>query len=214
MDWQPQRDLEIVAGTPPGGGLDRTARVVVQVVKAHGLVDVSIRVTNVPGEGARRAWALMDTRADDPHVVSVSHGNITTDHLLGVSAFGQHSFTPIAMLYGEHIAFVASAGSSYGTAGKLLEALKRDARGVTFALSTSLGNPNHIALAKVVRHAGADPRAPLIRVFDSALDAVDDVVAGHADIAAVIGERAQSTGCRFGTRARGVCAEASGRTSF
>jgi tripartite-type tricarboxylate transporter receptor subunit TctC len=25
-EWRPQREIEIVAGTPPGGGLDRAAR--------------------------------------------------------------------------------------------------------------------------------------------------------------------------------------------
>ena len=53
------------------------------------------------------------------------------------------------------------------------------------ALSTSLGNSNHVAVANVVRHAGADTRAPKLRVFDTALDAVADVVAGHADIGAI-----------------------------
>jgi putative tricarboxylic transport membrane protein len=48
-----------------------------------------------------------------------------------------------------------------------------------------LGNPNHVALAKLTRHAGGDVNAPVIRVFDTALDAVADVIAGGADIAAV-----------------------------
>jgi putative tricarboxylic transport membrane protein len=56
---------------------------------------------------------------------------------------------------------------------------------VTVALSTALGNPNHIAFAIVTRHAGGDIRAPKVRVFDTALDAVADVVAGHADVGAV-----------------------------
>jgi putative tricarboxylic transport membrane protein len=50
---------------------------------------------------------------------------------------------------------------------------------------TSLGNSNHIAVAKVIRHAGSDAGAADIRVFDTALDAVADVVAGHADIGAI-----------------------------
>lgn len=56
---------------------------------------------------------------------------------------------------------------------------------MTFAVSTSIGNPNHIAAAKVMQHAGADTKAPKIRVFDTALDAVADVVAGHSDVGAV-----------------------------
>jgi putative tricarboxylic transport membrane protein len=56
---------------------------------------------------------------------------------------------------------------------------------VTVALSTALGNPNHIALAKLTRQAGGDVNAPVIHVFDSALTAVADVTARKADICAV-----------------------------
>jgi putative tricarboxylic transport membrane protein len=37
----------------------------------------------------------------------------------------------------------------------------------------------------VIRHAGADTKAPVIRVFDTALDAVADVVAGNAEVGAI-----------------------------
>ncbi len=40
-------------------------------------------------------------------------------------------------------------------------------------------------MAKVIGHAGADTRAANIRVFDTALDAVADVVAGRADVGAI-----------------------------
>ena len=56
---------------------------------------------------------------------------------------------------------------------------------VTVALSTALGNPNHVALAKLTRQAGGDVNAPAIRVFDTALDAVADVIAGRAQVCAV-----------------------------
>ncbi len=56
---------------------------------------------------------------------------------------------------------------------------------MTVALSTALGNPNHVALAQLTRHAGGDVNAPTIRVFDTALDAVADVVEGRSDVCAV-----------------------------
>ena len=95
------------------------------------------------------------------------------------------AFTPLAILYTEYIAFLARSDSSLKSGADLVARFATRAASVTVALSTSLGNPNHIALAKVVRHAGGDVRAPRIRVFDSALDAVADLVAGNADICAV-----------------------------
>ncbi len=184
--WRPQREVEIVAGTPPGGGLDRSARALVKAIESKRLLDVPARVSNVAGEGGRKAWAYLDQHPGDPHVLCISSSNLATDHLLGASAFDhERAFTPLAILYAEYIAFLARSDSPLKSGADLIAPFATRAASVTVALSTSLGNPNHIALAKVVRHAGGDVKAPRIRVFDSALDAVADVVSGNSDICAV-----------------------------
>ena len=184
--WRPQREVEIVAGTPPGGGLDRSARALVKAIESKRLLDVSAKVNNIAGDGGRKAWAYLDRHSGDPHVLCISSSNLATDHLLGASAFDHEgAFTPLAILYTEYIAFVARSDSSLKSGADLIARFATGAGSVTVALSTSLGNPNHIALAKVVRHADGDAKAPSIHVFDSALDAVADVVAGNADICAV-----------------------------
>lgn len=184
--WRPQREVEIVAGTPPGGGLDRSARALLKAFEAKRLLDVPAKVVNVAGDGGRKAWAYLDQHRGEPHVLCISSSNLATDHLLGASAFNHEAdFTPLAILYTEYIAFVTRSDSSLKSGTDLLARLRTAAGTLTVALSTSLGNPNHIALAKVVRRAGGDVRAPRIRVFDSALDAVADVVAGNADVCAV-----------------------------
>jgi len=184
--WRPQREVEIVAGTPPGGGLDRSARALVKAIESKRLLDVSAKVNNIAGDGGRKAWAYLDRHSGDPHVLCISSSNLATDHLLGASAFDHEgAFTPLAILYTEYIAFVARSDSSLKSGADLIARFAAGAGSVTVALSTSLGNPNHIALAKVVRHAGGDAKAPSIHVFDSALDAVADVVVGNADICAV-----------------------------
>jgi putative tricarboxylic transport membrane protein len=127
----------------------------------------------------------MDGHAGDPHVVAISSPNMTADFLMGVAKSDPARFTPLAILYTEYIAFVVRTPDAMRTGADLLDRLGRDPRAVTIALSTSRGNSNHVAVAKVVCHAGADPNAPTIRVFDTALDAVADVVAGHADVGAV-----------------------------
>ena len=185
MSWKPDKEIEIVAGTPPGGGLDRAARALLQAIQSV-TPDTRARVVNIPGDGARKCWETIERRAGDPHIVSIGSSNLATDHILGLARYHhERDFTPLAILYTEYIAFLARAGSSPASGKELLERLRADAASVTVALSTSLGNPNHIALAKVVRHAGGDVKAPKVRVFDSALDAVADVLAGHADVCAV-----------------------------
>jgi putative tricarboxylic transport membrane protein len=184
--WRPQRVVEIVAGTPPGGGLDRSARALVKAIESKRLLDVPVVVNNVAGDGGRKAWAYLDRKPGDPHVLCISSSNLATDRLLGATAFDhENTFTPLAILYTEYIAFVARSDSALKDGAGLIGRFAKDAASVTVALSTSLGNPNHIALAKAISHAGGDVKAPKIRVFDSALDAVADVVAGNAGICAV-----------------------------
>jgi putative tricarboxylic transport membrane protein len=183
--WRPERDIEIVAGTPPGGGLDRVARALAEVITGAGLLDLPVRVVNIPGDGARRAWSYIDKFRGDAHVVSISSPNLTSDHLVGLADFDYRQYSPIATLVTEYIAFAVRTDSALRNGGDLLARLARDAASLRVALSTARGNPNHVALAKLTRHAQSDIKAPAVRVFDTALDAVADVIAGNADIAAV-----------------------------
>ena len=184
--WKPSRGVEIIAGTPPGGGLDRVARALVKAIGEAKLVDVPLAVINVPGGGARKAWTqVIDKHTGDAHVVAISSPNLTTDYLVGVADFEHSKYTAIATLVTEYIAFAVRADSALRSGGDLLARFAQDAKRVTVALSTALGNPNHIALAKLVKQAGGDVNAPPIHVFDSALDCVADVIAGKADVCAV-----------------------------
>jgi putative tricarboxylic transport membrane protein len=184
--WKPERPVEIVAGTPPGGGLDRVARALEKAIAGAHLIDVPIEVVNIPGGGARRAWTdALDNHAGDGHVIGISSPNLTTDYLVGAASFEHAKYTPIATLVTEYIAFAVRADSPLRTGADLLDRLGRAPASVTVALSTALGNPNHIALARLVRQSGGDVNAPILRVFNSALAAVADVVAGTADICAV-----------------------------
>jgi putative tricarboxylic transport membrane protein len=183
-DWTPARALQLVAGTPLGGGLDRVARALASALGDTGRIRVPVEVLNVPGDGARRAWThCIDGHAGDAHVVGISSPNLTTDYLVGVAGFEHARYTPIATLITEYIAFGVRNDSALGTGTDLLAALA--APGATVALSTALGNPNHVALARLVRAGGGDINAPAIRVFDTALDAVAEVMAGRADVCAV-----------------------------
>jgi putative tricarboxylic transport membrane protein len=184
--WNPDRVVQIVAGTPPGGGLDRVARAVAKALAEGSLIDVPIEIVNVPGGGARRAWThYIDNHQGDGHIIGISSPNLTTDYLVGAASFEHSKYVPIATLVTEYIAFAVKSGSRMKTGADLLLRLAQEPSSVTVALSTARGNPNHIALAKLTRQSGGDVNAPTIRVFDTALDAVADLVAGGAEVCAV-----------------------------
>src|SRR5262245_30213342 len=107
MSWYPQREVEIVAGTPPGGGLDRSARALLKAIETGRLLDIPVKVNNVAGDGGRNAWKYLDGLAGNPHVLVISSSNLATDRLLGVRSYDHETaFTPLAILYTEYIAFL------------------------------------------------------------------------------------------------------------
>jgi putative tricarboxylic transport membrane protein len=185
MSWQPQRAIEIIAGTPPGGGLDRSARALQGAIAANGVVDVPVTVVNVGGEGGRKAWRHLEAFVGDAHVIGVSSPNMLADYLTGVTTADPARFVPLAILYSEYIAFVVRPDSPIKNGDDLVRRFAPGAPTARIALSTSLGNSNHVAVAKVIRHAGGDVGAPDIRVFDTALDVVADVIGGHPEVGAI-----------------------------
>src|SRR5688500_496667 len=79
--WKPEREVEITANTPPGGGTDRSARALHRSIEANRLLDVPSRVVNIAGDGGRKAWVELAARAGDPHIVATSAPNLATDYL-------------------------------------------------------------------------------------------------------------------------------------
>lgn len=183
--WRPSREVEMIVGTPAGGGQDRPARMLLRILAAAGIVDVPMKVTNIGGKGGGNAWDALRTRAGDGHVLSISAPPLVNNRILGVSDFDYEECPPLANLYTEYLAFIVRADSPLKDAHALLAQLKADPAALTVALATAVGSTNHLAMGTIVRHLGGDPRQLQLRVFESALHAVDDVVAGNAPLGVI-----------------------------
>jgi putative tricarboxylic transport membrane protein len=185
LGWKPKKEVEIIAGTPPGGGTDRSARALLSAIEANHLIETSAKVINIAGDGGRKAWRHIAGRTGDANLIGINSPNNVTDILTGIVGAEEIQNVPIAILYTEYIAFISRSDSAFSSGTEFLKRLADAPKAVTISLSTSLGNPNHIAAAKVIKHAGAPVTAPRTRVFDSARDVVADIVAGNADVGAI-----------------------------
>jgi putative tricarboxylic transport membrane protein len=183
--WHPSREVELIVGTPPGGGQDRPARILMRILAGAGIVDVPMKLTNIAGKGGGNAWDALRARARDGHVLSISAPPLVNNRILGVSDFDYDVCPPLANLYTEYLAFIVRADSPLKDAGALLDQLKVDPAVLPVALATAVGSTNHLAMGKIVQHLCGDPRRLQLRVFDSALYAVDDVVTGHAPLGVI-----------------------------
>lgn len=183
--WRPLREVEMIVGTPPGGGQDRPARTLMRIMSDASIVHVPMKVTNIAGKGGGNAWDALRARAGDAHALSISASPLLNNRILGVSDFDHDGCTPLANLYTEYLAFVVRADSPLESARDLLDQIKADPAALTVALATAVGSTNHLAMGKIVQHLGGDPRQLQLRVFESALYAVDDVLAGNAPLGVI-----------------------------
>ena len=183
--WQPEHGIELVAGTPAGGGQDRPARALIGILEANKLVNQPIKLTNIPGRGGGNGWDYLRTQAGNPHVLAINSPTVITNCQLGEADFDHRALTPLANLYTEYIAFVVRADSPIRNAADFMQRLADDSAGCRIALATAIGNINHMALAQVTATAGGDIQALQINVFDSALYAVADVIEHRAEVAAI-----------------------------
>jgi putative tricarboxylic transport membrane protein len=181
--WRPQHEIELVAGTPAGGGQDRPARVLLDLLKD--LVGVPVKLTNIPGRGGGNAWDYLATRPGDPHILAINSPTIITNRLLGESTLDFTALTPLANLYTEYLVFVVRPDASIKTPEQLLIQLGNDPGGIRIAFATAIGNMNHMALTTITKQADGDVTALRTDVFDSARYAVAHVVERQADLAVI-----------------------------
>lgn len=182
--WMPSQEIELIAGTPAGGGQDRPARLLAEIIAEGRLAPAGIKLTNIPGRGGSNAWENLATRVGDHHVAVISSPTLISNQLLSVSTIDYKALTPLATLYTEYTAFVVPEDSKIDTAAELFHNLGVPGE-LTIALATALGNSNHIALARVVQHAGGHLGSMRISVFDSARYALDEMMQGKAQLATV-----------------------------
>ncbi len=182
--WKPEKAVELIAPSAPGGGTDKTARLIQRIWQDKRLLDVPVSVVNKSGGGGALALTYLRSHAPDPHFLQIVSAVLLTNHIAGRSQFGYMDFTPIALLNSEYVVLAVKSDSPFKTAKDLMANLKTDPGAVSFAIGTSLGGVNHIAAAAVARAAGADPRRLKTVVFKSSAESATAALGGHVDVMA------------------------------
>ena len=183
--WKPDKHVELVIGTGPGGVFDRTARLLQRTWKERGLVDVNSVVVNKPGAGQSLALTYLNQHAGNGHYLSVVSGILFSNFHMGKTTFAYTDFTPVAVLFNEATVFAVKADGPYKTAKDLFERLRRDPHAPSFAVGSTLGSATHVAAALTVKAAGGDVRKMKAVVFNSSGDSVTALLGGHVDVVPV-----------------------------
>jgi putative tricarboxylic transport membrane protein len=180
--WRPTKPVEFIVGVASGAALDTSARTAQRIFQERKRIPQPINVVNRPGSGSAIAWNYLNTHAGDGHHLSLTTNSLVTNAITGANPLTYTDVTPIVQLSREFIVFIVTADSPMKNGRDLLERLKKDPASVSFGLATSLGNPNHIAIAQVARAAGADVRKLRVVVFNASPQAMTAVMGSHIDV--------------------------------
>jgi len=180
--WSPQRNVEIVVGSAPGGSNDKTARSVEHALMGQKLVNTSVTVVNKPGGGSSIAFTYVTQRQGDPHTLLVGTTALLTNHITGRSKIHHGDFTPIASLFNDYVVFAVNAGSSIKDGRDLAARLKSDPQSVAIGFATALGSHNHIAAGLLMKAVGGNARDLKTVAYKGSSEAITNLLGGHIDL--------------------------------
>lgn len=181
QSWKPEKTVEIVVGTSPGGPQDRTGRLIQRILQEQKLVQVPANVVNKPGGGGGIGLTYLSQHPGDAHFLMVNSITLFTNHITGRSALAYTDFTPIAVLGVEYVGVAVRAESPIKTGRDLAERLRKDPASLSVSIGTTFGNATHLSFALAMKAAGVDIRKLKAVVFNSGGDAMTALLGGHVD---------------------------------
>jgi len=180
--WSPQKNVEIIVGSAPGGSNDKTARTVERILNNNKLAGQPVNVVNKPGGGSSIAFTYVSQKAGDPHVLLVATTALLTNHITGRSKISHNDFTHIASLFNDYVVFAVNANSDIKDGKDLAERLKKDPKSVAIGFATALGSHNHIAAGLLMKALGGNPRDLKAVAYKGSSEALTNLMGGHIDL--------------------------------
>jgi putative tricarboxylic transport membrane protein len=180
-NWKPDRNVELVAGAPAGGGVDRTIRLMQKIMQDSRLIDVTTSVLNKGGGGGAIAWAYLNQHAGDAHYLSIITPSLLTNRITGSSTLAHQDFTSLALLFGEYLGFAVKSDSDIATARDLLDRLRNNPASLSIAIGTTF---NQVGVAMVAKSAGIDIKKLKIVSFKAGAESTAALLGGHVDVVA------------------------------
>jgi len=180
--WKPEKSVEIIIGTSPGGPQDRLGRTLQKVLQESRLVEVPVSVENKPGGGGAVALAALAQRTGGSTLM-INAPTMLNNQITGKSPLPYTDFTALAILGIEYECVAVRADSPLKSAKELVDRLKKDPSALSVSIGTSLGNAGHMAYALAMKAAGVDIKKLKTVAFNSAGDGITALLGGHIDLA-------------------------------
>ena len=177
--WKPERAVEVVVGFAPGGGNDKSARVLQKIWKDTGLLEAV--VVNKVGGGGALAYTYVSQKAGDGGYIAIAQAGLNTNHITGRSPLQYSDVTPLAFVGNEPVGLAVRADAPYKTLKDFVAQIRKDPQSLTISVGSTRGAVNHFTMALLAKAAGIDPNKLKIVVFGGGAESVTNLLGGHID---------------------------------
>ena len=183
----PARQVRVLVGYPPGGGMDTISRVVMP--KLAEALGQPFLVENRPGASGGVAAEALVKSAPDGYVLMVAESGTLALPAVSprVSLDPVRQFAPVGGICTLPMAFVANAEAPFRTTQEMIAALKANPGKYSYA-SPGIGTLQHLAFEQFRRAAGVEA---LHVPYKGAAAMMPDLMGGQVQIAVISALAAQ-----------------------
>ncbi len=182
--WKPEKPVEIIIGTSPGGPQDRQGRLLQRVLQDRKLVDQPVTVVNKPGGGGAVGLAYVAQHPGEGHIMQIVAQSLLSNYIAGRTKVTYTDFTPLATLAVEYVTLVVRPESPIKDAREFVDRLRKDPSALSVAIGTVIGNATHSSFAHAMKAAGVDVKRVRAVAFNSGAEGMTAAMGGHVDAAA------------------------------
>lgn len=179
--WKPEKAVEVVVSSAPGGSNDRVARVIQKIIQEQKLVATPLAVLNKPGGNQTISRAYINQNPGDAHYLEIGNPTLIANQVMGRQQYTD--FTPVALLINEFTAFSVRNDSPLRNAQDLVAQLRKDPGSLAIGVS-NLGGTNHLTLSLLARAAGVDIKRLRVVVFKTNAEGLTALLGGHIQMVA------------------------------
>jgi putative tricarboxylic transport membrane protein len=177
--WKPDRPVELVIPTTPGGSNDNAGRLIQRLWTDLKLLPVPSSVANRSGGQHSVAYTYISQRTGDPYSIGVMSTPMLVNPIQGSMKISHNDIQPIAYLITEPMVAVVRADSPIKTGKDIVDALAKDSSSLSIAL-TSTGH--RVSIGLPLKKAGVNVKAVRMPAFKGGGETTTAVLGGHADV--------------------------------
>ena len=176
--WKPEKQVEIIVPTAPGGGNDAVARLMGKMLQEQKLAATPVLVVNKPGGNQTLSVNYLAQHPADPHYLLLATSTFFTNQIQGLSPHQYKDFPALALAFVDYSAFMVPANSPFKTMRDLVDKLKADPESVSISV-VARGGTSHAVAAAAAKAAGADPKRLKLVVYKTSAEATTAMMGGH-----------------------------------